>query len=62
MTIWKQPPIIKVYEALGSIADGRIRAQKPNLHLVINFPGKIHLVEDGQDGNALVSKTSFGNE
>jgi hypothetical protein len=24
MTIWKQPPIIKVYEALGSVADGRI--------------------------------------
>ncbi len=24
MPIWKQPPIIKVYEALGSIADDRI--------------------------------------
>jgi hypothetical protein len=24
MTFWKLPPIIKVYEALGCIADGRI--------------------------------------
>ena len=24
MPIWKQPPVIKVYEALGCIADGRI--------------------------------------
>lgn len=24
MTAWKQPPIIKLYEALGSIGDGRI--------------------------------------
>jgi hypothetical protein len=27
MSIWKLPPIIKVYEALGCVADGRIKVE-----------------------------------
>lgn len=27
MTLWLQPPIIKVYEALGALADDRIKVK-----------------------------------
>src|SRR5229473_3132381 len=36
---WKMPPLIKVYEALGAIADGRVQIQDERSATVVSSEG-----------------------
>jgi hypothetical protein len=51
---WKMPPLIKVYEALGAIADGRVRILDDHRAAVISSAGdKTYAVEiEGQEISA----------
>lgn len=50
MEIWKQPPIAKVYEALGAIADNRLKEVGPRAMSVASSSGdKFYQVEWGED-------------
>jgi len=53
---WKMPPLVKVYEALGAIGDGRVRLED-NLHaLVTSSEGnKTYEVENSADGREISS-------
>lgn len=44
MTIWKQPPIIKVYEALGAVADGRIKVDGNSAKVYSSSGNKFYTV------------------
>jgi hypothetical protein len=44
MTIWKQPPIIKVYEALGTVADGRIKLDDNSAKVYSSSGNKFYTV------------------
>jgi hypothetical protein len=53
---WKMPPPIKVYEALGAIADGRIRFEDEHRALVESSEGdKTYEVEISDDGREISS-------
>lgn len=45
MSIWKLPPLIKVYEALGSVADGRIKIDGNTAKVSSSSLGKVYDVE-----------------
>lgn len=50
MSVWHQPPIAKVYEALGSIADGRVTLASPTSAQVVSSSGdKSYTVEWADD-------------
>src|SRR5271156_4892647 len=60
MKKWKMPPPIKVYEALGAIGDGRIRAldsgAAPNGWEVVSSDGtKTYRVDISADGREISS-------
>ena len=53
---WKMPPIIKVYEALGAIGDGRVRIVDTRRALVTSSDGvKTYEVEISEDGREISS-------
>jgi len=53
---WKMPPLVKVYEALGAIGDGRVRC-KDDLHAIVTSSGgnKTYEVETSADGREISS-------
>jgi len=56
---WKMPPPIKVYEALGSIGDGRVRLEDEHRALVESSEGdKTYEVELSDDGREISSNDS----
>ena len=53
---WKMPPLIKVYEALGAIGDGRVRIVDSRRALVTSSDGtKTYEVETSEDGREISS-------
>jgi hypothetical protein len=55
-TQWKLPPLIKVYEALGAIGDGRVRIVDERRATVTSSDGsKIYEVETSADGREIAS-------
>jgi len=53
---WKMPPLIKVYEALGAIGDGRVRIVDSRRALVTSSDGaKTYEVEITDDGREISS-------
>jgi hypothetical protein len=60
MAAWKMPPPIKVYEALGAIGDGRVRAARGGgashaWDVVSSDRGKTYRVEISADGHEISS-------
>jgi hypothetical protein len=55
-TYWKMPPLIKIYEALGAIGDGRCKLADPAVAFVSSSSGtKIYRVETADGGRELSS-------
>jgi hypothetical protein len=55
-TEWKLPPIIKVYEALGALGDGRVHLEDPIRAIVSSSDGsKNYQVETSADGREIAS-------
>lgn len=55
-TPWKMPPIVKVYEALGAMGDGRVRIEDARLAIVTSSDGaKNYEVETSEDGREIAS-------
>src|SRR6266576_296456 len=53
---WKLPPLIKVYEALGAIGDGRVRIVDSRRAEVVSSDGsKTYHVETSDDGREISS-------
>lgn len=56
VTLWKMPPIAKVYEAIGAIGDGRVRIEDARRALVTSSEGtKTYEVEISDDGREISS-------
>jgi len=54
--LWKMPPLVKVYEALGAIGDGRVRIADARRALVTSSDGsKTYEVETSEDGGEISS-------
>ena len=55
-TKWKLPPIVKVYEALGAIGDGRVRIEDSRRAFVTSSDAaKTYEVETSADGREIAS-------
>ncbi len=54
MSIWKLPPLIKVYEALGSIADGRINVEGNSAKVTSSSLGKFYTVKYDPDTRSIM--------
>lgn len=54
MSIWKLPPLIKVYEALGSIADGRIEIEGNSAKVYSSSRGKFYEVNYDPAANSIM--------
>jgi hypothetical protein len=55
-TQWKMPPLVKVYEALGAIGDGRVRIVDARRATVTSSDGsKTYEVETSADGREIAS-------
>ena len=53
---WKMPPIVKVYEALGAIGDGRVRIEDSRRAFVTSSDaGKTYEVESSADPPEIAS-------
>lgn len=56
MTLWKMPPMAKVYEALSALADGRVRLVSTGRAEVVSSSGeKVYSVEWSEDGRRISS-------
>ena len=56
MTLWKMPPVAKVYEALSALADGRVRIVSPGRAEVVSSSGeKTYAVTWSEDGRQVSS-------
>lgn len=55
MAKWKQPPIIKVYEALGTLADKRIEVNKNQAKVYSSSGNKYYEVEYDPHANSISS-------
>ena len=55
MTVWKIPPIIKVYEALGCIADGRVELDGNTAKVFSSSRGKFYTVTYDPEKNAIMA-------
>ena len=56
---WKMPPLIKVYEAMGALGDGRVRAEAENRAEVTSSEGnKTYQVELSGGGREIASNDS----
>jgi len=55
-TQWKMPPLVKVYEALGAIGDGRVRIENSRRATVVSSDeSKTYEVETSADGREIAS-------
>ncbi len=54
MPIWKQPPIIKVYEALGALADNRIETDGDTAKVYSSSGNKFYTVSYSSKNNAIM--------
>jgi hypothetical protein len=55
-TAWKMPPRVKIYEALGALADGRIELDTQGGGRVGSSSGdKVYTVEVGADGREIAA-------
>ena len=55
-TQWKMPPLVKAYEALGAIGDGRVRIEDSRRAAVASSDGsKTYEVETSADGREIAS-------
>ena len=55
-TQWKMPPLVKAYEALGAIGDGRVRIEDSRRAMVVSSDGsKTYEVETSADGREIAS-------
>jgi hypothetical protein len=53
---WKMPPPAKIYEALGALADGRVRLESDSRATVLSSDGsKTYVVETRPDSNEISS-------
>ena len=52
---WKQPPIAKIYEALGTIADGRIEVSRNEAKVYSSSGNKFYNVKYSSDKNAIIA-------
>lgn len=53
---WKMPPIVKVYEAIGAIGDGRVRLMDERRALVVSSDaGRTYEVETANGGREVFS-------
>jgi hypothetical protein len=52
---WKLPPRIKIYEALGCIADGRIEIEDNQARVLSSSGGKSYSVKYDPEKNAIMS-------
>jgi hypothetical protein len=53
---WEMPPLVKVYEALGAIGDGRVRIEDSRRATVVSSDGsKTYEVETSADGREIAS-------
>ena len=55
MNLWKSPPSIKVYEALGCIADKRIVEEEDEIRVYSSSRNKYYVVNYDEKENAIVS-------
>ncbi len=55
MTFWQIPPKIKIYEALGAIADNRIEMQGDEAKVYSSSKGKYYQVTYDQKRNAIMA-------
>jgi hypothetical protein len=56
MILWKQPTVAKIYEALGALADGRVKRVSPTSANVVSSSGdKTYTVEWGDDFSWITS-------
>lgn len=54
MAVWKTPPKIKIYEALGTIADGRIEIEGNSAKVSSSSRGKFYTVNYKPEGSAIM--------
>lgn len=54
MPVWKLPPKIKIYEALGSLADGRIEVEGNAAKVYSSSRGKYYTVTYDPDSGAIM--------
>lgn len=55
MNVWKTPPIIKVYEALGCVADARIEVDGATAKVFSSSRGKFYTVTFNAKKNAIMA-------
>lgn len=59
-SVWKKPPVIKIYEALGALADKRLRKnqddkEKKVWRIYSSLGNKFYLVKYDEKNNAIMS-------
>ena len=52
---WKYPPIIKIYEALGSVADGRVEVEGESTKVYSSSGNKFYIVHHDLKSNAIMT-------
>jgi hypothetical protein len=52
---WQQPPIIKLYEALGSVTDGRVHLEGNEAKIYSSSGNKYYDVKYNPDANSITS-------
>jgi len=52
---WKLPPIIKIYEALGCLADKRLKVTDPKVRVYSSSGNKYYTVQYSESKNAIMS-------
>jgi hypothetical protein len=52
---WKTPPTIKIYEALGCIADERITKENNEIHVYSSSKNKFYTIQYSEKENAIMS-------
>ena len=52
---WKLPPIIKIYEALGCLADGRLKVTDSEVRVYSSSGNKYYTVQYSESKNAIMS-------
>ncbi len=52
---WKLPPRIKIYEALGAIADGRVEVMENTAKVYSSSKKKVYIVEFDPSNNAITA-------
>lgn len=55
MAEWKQPPLIKICEALGTIADGRVHIEGEWAQVYSSSRGKLYVVKYDSHMNAIMA-------